>query len=233
MRLAICTFLLASSSLFGQYTEPTVAPEQLPWQATKSEDFSVQGAELIEHVLRDHDLVAEAKQLHEWHHQTIEALRPGGASAFIVIEATESDFANWPAGDEIRRKGWKVIRKPMRANPVSFVVLDKTHYSQRGMLTIASLNRFWTQHSNRKAPPPIKSSRARWVTKITMFTRQPCEWCDKWITEDYPQARRDGVNVEFVTDNGGAVPRFEVCTSDSCRVYVGYKSYTAMKAAIQ
>jgi hypothetical protein len=231
MRTAIALLLICS---FALAQDPNTTIEQnstLPWLSTTSRDFNHPASvDILDH-LREHELIEEAKQLHEWHHQTIEALRPNGISSFIVIEATETDFANWPDADEIRSKGWKVIRKPMRSKPVSFVVLNKTHYSQRGLLTVASLNRFWTQH-NRKSPP-VKSSRARWVTKITMYTRGNCSLCERWKQNDFPQAIADGVDVDFVTDPNGQVPRFEVCTDSTCANYVGYKSYSSMKAAVQ
>ncbi len=232
MRIAIALLLIYS---VASAQDPNTTIEQnstLPWQATESRDFKHPASEDILEHLREHELIEEAKQLHEWHHQTIEALRPNGISSFIVIEATETDFANWPDAAEIRSKGWQVIRKPVRAKPVSFVVLNKSHYSQRGLLTVASLNKFWAQHSNRKVPP-VKNARARWVTKITMFTRENCSWCDKWKQSDYPQAIADGVDVDFVTDPNGQVPRFEVCTDSTCVNYVGYKSYSSMKAAVQ
>ena len=218
-------------SAFAWLDTPT--PEsRLPWAETDSDEFRFGGSDLLAHI-KEHGLMREVRQLHEWHHRQIEAVRPVGHSEYIAVEYSDADFARWTERKALESIGWKIVRMPVREEPVSFVVLGKSHYSQRGLLTIANLNRFKTQSNNRKTPA-VKSGKARWaaITKITMFTRANCPPCDQWKRNEMPQAKADGIEVVLIND-GGTAPRFEVCTENNCRNYVGYVSYSKMKADAQ
>ncbi|EFX61833.1 hypothetical protein DAPPUDRAFT_120886 [Daphnia pulex] len=222
------------------YLQPK-AVEQivLPWSETGTSDFSFNGTtELIDH-LRDHPMMGdELEKLHEWLHQRVEKLRPRNANGLaysaILIEADDVQFAGWKDRQAIEAAGWKVVRLPARKSVRNVVAIGKTHFSHAGYLTIDALKRFVNQAENRKVKP-IKNARAKWVSKITMYTRDKCRFCEQWMANDYGQAVSEGVAVELVTDLNGTVPRFDVCDGDGqvCRNYVGYKSYAAMKAEIQ
>jgi len=210
--------------------------ETLPWSSVQSKDFSHPAGEDIASHLRNHPMLGdELETLHEWLHQKVERLRPNGARSFILVEATETEFATWSNRSMLETVGWQIVHAPSSvANRIRCVVaLDKVHYSYSGFVTADFLSRCNTQFQNRQIQP-VKNARARFVKSIKMFTRENCSWCDKWKSNDYGQAMSDGIVIELATDPNGTVPRFEVCDSEGkCRQYVGYKSYSEMKRDIQ
>lgn len=210
--------------------------QTLPWSSVQSKDFSHPAGEDLAMHLRNHPMLGdELEKLHEYLHQKVERLRPNNARSFILVEATEIEFAGWSNRTMLETVGWRIVHAPSTvANRIRCVVaLDKTHYSYSGFVTSDFLNRCNTQFKNRQIKP-LKNARARFVTSIKMFTRSNCSWCDKWKSSDYGQAIADDVAVDFATDQNGTVPRFEVCDSEGqCRQYVGYKSYQEMKRDVQ
>jgi hypothetical protein len=251
--LLIIAFGLAilrlESVVFGQYVNPAKAEdyesmhdylkprtqfiETLPWSEVTTNDFNHPAGEDIADHLRNHPMLGnELEKLHEWLHQKVERLRPVGSHAFILVEATESDFANWSNRRDIEAAGgWKIVRsEPVRSGIRNVVAIGKQHFSHAGYLTNAALRKIVTQFQNRQFKP-IKSARARYVSKVTMYTRSNCSWCDKWMATEYQQAIADGVQVEFVNDENGSVPRFEVCDENGqCRQYTGFTLWSRMKS---
>ena len=199
------------------------------WSSTTSSDFTFSGPDLLKHLYEDHQAEPELIRLHEWLHQRIEALRPANATAFIVVEANDAEFANWPDRAEIESKGWQVVRQPSRGKVANVVAIGRTHYSVVGYLTSGKLRQLMDQ-----ARPKLKQKvDARRLVKITMYTRAGCVWCDKWRAEQMPAAVADGVVVEQVIASDGLVPRFDACTDDSCVKFVGYTGYTTMRDAVK
>lgn len=232
--VAICSLCCA------QYAEPVeFAPvqtiETLPWSEVESNDFEHQGEGFLIDHLRNHPMLGDQlEKLHEWLHQRIEKLRPrdsnGNGYSTVFVEATDAQFESWAERQAIEAAGWKVVRLPVGQRLVNVVAIGKMHFSHAGHLTIAALQKFVNQVENRKFKP-IQNARARYVQKLTMFTRNPCAWCDKWMAEEYPQAIADGATVEFVIDANGTVPRFETCDeSGQCRQFTGFTAWRTMRA---
>ena len=232
----LLAIMLLTSTAFAQYAEPAQTIETLPWSNVETKDFSHPAGEDLATHIRNHPMLGdELETLHEYLHQKVERLRPNGARSFILVEATEAEFAGWSNRNTLQQVGWRIVHVPAKvAGRIRCVVaVDKTHYSHSGFVTSDFLNRCNTQWQNRQYKP-LKNARARFVTSIKMFTRANCDWCDKWKSADYGQALAEGVAVDFATDQNGTVPRFEVCDSEGqCRQYVGYKSYSEMKRDVQ
>jgi hypothetical protein len=208
--------------------------ETLPWSETTTTDFSYNGeGYLIDH-LRNHPMLGDnLERMHEWLHQKIERLRPrdtnGNLQSTVFFEGTDAEFAAWADRQEIELAGWKVVRLPVGKRLLNVVAIGKTHFSHAGHLTKDALRRFVNQVENRQFKP-VKNARARFVKSVKMYTRSNCSWCDKWIATEYAQAIADGANVEFVTDQNGTVPRFEVCDEGGqCRQYTGFTAWNTMK----
>lgn len=238
MRPILIVLLLAgfcgAQEFYGEPQPTPAKPLDLPFLETKTQDFSYQGeGELIEH-LKDHPLMEnEVFQLHEYLHQKAEKLRPAGAYSFIIVEADEQAYIQWAHREAIQKAGWVIVRQPLRTRVKNLVVIGQTHFSHAGFLTVQALQKFVNQAENRKTPP-VKNRRAKYVTKITMYTRAGCSFCDQWKNNERPKAVAEGVQVDEVTDLTRSVPRFEVCDSEGvCRQYVGFTSFQSMKAAVQ
>lgn len=233
----IIAFLMLCSVACAQFVEPQPTPApalDLPFLETKTNNFTYHGeGELIDH-LRDHPLVNnEIVQLHEYLHQRAELLRPNGAYSYIIVEADEQMYNAWKDRQAIQQAGWAIVRQPLRTRVKNLVVIGETHFSHAGFLTTSALQKFVNQVENRKVKP-LQNRRAKYVTKITMYTRNGCTFCDQWKSSERPKAVAEGVQVDEVTDLTRSVPRFEVCDSEGvCRQYVGFTSYQSMKAAVQ
>lgn len=229
--------VVCSALCCAQYAEPVEVVqtiETLPWAETTTTEFQYNGeGYLIDH-LRNHPLLGdELDKLHEWLHQKVERLRPrdanGLAYSTVFFEGTDAQFNAWAERQSIEAAGWKIVRLPASSRLVNVVAIGKEHFSHAGHLTIDALRRFVNQVENRKFKP-VKNARARFVKSVKMYTRSNCSWCDKWMATEYAQAIADGANVEFVTDQNGSVPRFEVCDSNGqCRQFEGFTTWVNMK----
>lgn len=154
----------------------------------------------------------------------LEALRPKGYAFYIVAVCTEAELAAWPNRDELRAKNWGVVRKePKTGRATSFVVTGDRVTALRNLATNADLNRIVAKLVPREAISQ---------PKITMFTRRPCVWCDRWEATERPKAEAAGYLVEVMQepDNSKLVPRFQVCGVDGyCREFSGFTTFEGMK----
>lgn len=215
----------------------TFPAKALPWAETTTSEFQYNGeGYLIDH-LRNHPMLGdELEKLHEWLHQKIERLRPkdsnGDAYSTIFVEATDAQFDAWSERKSIEAAGWKIVRLPAHDRLVNLVAIGRMHFSHTGHLTVSALQKFVNQVENRKVKP-LENAKARYVSKVTFYTRSNCAWCDKWKAEEYPKAITEGVQVEFVTDLNGPVPRFDVCDeSGQCRRFNGFTAWKVMKGEL-
>lgn len=153
----------------------------------------------------------------------LEALRPKGYAFYIVAVCTEAELAAWPNRDELRAKNWGVVRKePKTRRATSFVVTRDRVTALQNLATNADLNRIVAKLAPREA-----SSQPT----ITMFTRKPCVWCDRWEATERRKAEAAGYLVEVVAepDNSKLVPRFQVCGADGyCRDFSGFTTFESM-----
>ena len=101
---ALFWFLVSCGLCFCQDPNTTIEQnstltqtiETLPWSSVQTKDFSHPAGEDLAGHLRDHPMLGdELEKLHEYLHQKVERLRPNNARSFIVVEATEAEFAGW------------------------------------------------------------------------------------------------------------------------------------------
>lgn len=214
-----------------------------PWAEIQSNDYQYNGPKpLSEHIEDDHQheldgasTPEEKRRRHEWLHKQVEKLKPDGSYSYIVVEASDADIDSWSERASIEAAGWKIVRQPLRRTWNNVVVIGKMHFSHAGRLTIAKLKQFVDQEAMSKFRQNKAARKPKFISKITMYSRDNCGWCDKWMALEYPKAIADGVLVDIAKDASGTVPRFDVCDGGGqvCRQYVGFKSYAAMKADIQ
>jgi hypothetical protein len=235
---ALCRAQDPNTTIEQNSTLPVQTTETLPWSETTTTEFQYNGeGYLIDH-LRNHPMLGdELDKLHEWLHQRIERLRPrdanGLAYSTVFFEGTDAQFNAWAERQAIEAAGWKVVRLPASSRLVNVVAIGKTHFSHAGHLTIDALRRFVNQVENRKFKP-VKNARARFVTRITKYTRDNCPACREWERDEEPKAKAAGVEVLPVTDAVNSVPWFEVQDSfGTVTRYYGKTSFEAMKRGVQ
>lgn len=152
------------------------------------------------------------------------ALRPAGRHAYIVAVCSDATFALWPMRGELESKGWGVVRlEPKIKRSTSFVVIGDRITAFRNLPSNADLHRVVAQIAR-----PSLTSKAM---EITMFTRSPCSWCDRWFAEERPKAIAAGAIVKVLpaTDNSKPVPYFQVCGADGyCRNFSGFTTFEGM-----
>lgn len=154
------------------------------------------------------------------------ALRPQGKHAYIVAVCSESDLASWSNRAEVESKGWGVSRmEPRIDRATSFVVIGDRVTALRNLPTNEDLNKIVQKI------PKFKSL-SKPAMEITMFTRPPCPWCDKWMAEEAPKAIAAGAIVlpPVTASSTRSVPYFQVCGADGyCREYSGFTTFESMK----
>lgn len=66
------------------------------------------------------------------------------------------------------------------------------------------------------------SSASENISKVVMFSRPGCIYCDRWKLLVMPELLDKGWTVEFGRDDTEAVPYFDICAYGRCTRYDGY-----------
>ena len=197
--------------------------------------FPFNGDNLLEHLADDHQAMPYLRALHERLHQAVERLRPPGIDNFIVVDATEDEFASFMAGygGTLPAKGWVVLRRDRRpdAKLANIIAIGRVHFSHVGMLTRERLQTLIDQSKNRSRTPPKVS---KWkISKIVMHTQESCAPCKQWKARDLAAVRADGVEFEEQPPDDRNTPAFDVtyCNGEQCTILrFGNVAYATMKA---
>lgn len=70
-------------------------------------------------------------------------------------------------------------------------------------------------------------------TKIVLYTRKGCVYCDRWKANVMPELQRAGWRIDIVDGAGGLVPRFDICAYGKCTNHVGYMDVGTFSKIIQ
>lgn len=62
---------------------------------------------------------------------------------------------------------------------------------------------------------------------ITVYTRDNCPPCAKWMAEEYTKFKNSGWAVEVVKDNNRPGPSFVICHKGVCREIIGFLPFSA------
>ena len=249
----ILVFLLLANTLFGQddpnstllfgdqiISSKTPAEgetlsilDQL--EAVTTDEFSPNDGSLLTHFVEDHQGARLLKKLHEYIHQRIEALRPAGVHAYVVMEATQDEYDTFMSGavaQEMLRGNWVIVRQDKRpGNKVAnFVVIGKTHYSHVGYMTREALQRIVDKATPRKSQP---LKQAKWkISRLVMHTQPNCPPCKAWKEQNLSAVLADGVEFVEAAPDYRRTPAFDVtyCNGDQCLTkHFGNTSYASMR----
>jgi hypothetical protein len=70
-------------------------------------------------------------------------------------------------------------------------------------------------------------------TKVTLYTRKGCVYCDRWKANVMPALEAAGWKIEIIDGAGGSVPRFDVCAYGKCTNHTGYMDVATFGKIVQ